>query len=57
MPNVYSSPKIAREMVRRFGKKAQTVRVEMKYTREVGNFIRSVESAHKNTEKSTRVFS
>ncbi|GEM_PF-1444835 len=56
MTVTYSSPKIAKEMSRQFGSSAQTVKVEMKYTKEVGHFIHRVESAQRDTVGSKLVF-
>lgn len=52
----YASPKIAKALRKHFGDKVQTIQVEMKYTREVGAFIRKVESAHRATANSHLVF-
>jgi len=52
----YSSPKIARALSKRFGKQTSTVKVEMKYTREIGRFIQKVEAAHQQTANSKLVF-
>jgi len=52
----FGSPEIAREMAKMFGDEAKTVTVEMKYRREVGRFVRKIEKAHKQAEKSKLVF-
>lgn len=49
MAVTYSSPKIAKELSKQFGNAAQTVKVDMKYTKEVGHFINKVESAQRKT--------
>jgi len=52
----FTSPEIAKEMVKLFGAEAKTVTVEIKYRREVGEFVRKIEKAHRDAEKSTLVF-
>lgn len=52
----FTSPQIAKEIARVFGTEAKTFSVEMKHLREVGNFVRKIESAHKRAEKSKLVF-
>jgi hypothetical protein len=56
MATTYSSPRIARELGKQFADQATTVRVEMKYTREIGRFIQKVVSAHQRTARSKQVF-
>jgi len=57
MPDtVYSSPKIAEAFRKRFGAQVKSIKVEMKYTREVSTFIRQVDAAHKATANSKLVF-
>ena len=56
MPTTYSSPKIARELTKQFGAAREPIKVEMKYTREVGQFIKKVESAQKAAANSKLVF-
>ena len=52
----FTSPKIAREMARVFGSEAKTFTVEIKHRRVVGDFVRKIEAAHKQAEKSKLVF-
>jgi len=56
MSAVYSSPKIARELKKQFGDKVRPIKVEMKYTKEIGQFIAKVESAQRKTEGSKLCF-
>ncbi len=53
---VYSSPKIAKAFSKQFGENLTKVRVEMKYEKEVGKFIKKVENAQKLTVKSQTTF-
>jgi hypothetical protein len=52
----FSSPEIAKEMEKAFGSEAKTVSVKIMHKQAVGNFVRKIEKAHKNTFKSTLVF-
>lgn len=52
----FTSPKIADEMKKKFGDKAETVTVTMKYRKEVGAFVRKIEKAHKKAGKSKLFF-
>lgn len=52
----YSSPKIAKALSERFGTSRPSFKVEMKYTREVGAFIKKVQAAHRCTNDSKLVF-
>ena len=56
MPATYSSPKIARELTKQFGTKGEPVRVKMRFTREIGGFIKKVESAQRAAPNSKLVF-
>ncbi len=56
MPVTCSSPKIARELTRKFGASRAPIKVDMKYTREIGRFIKKVESAQSAAANSTLVF-
>lgn len=51
----YSSPEIAKELIKQFGTTG-TVKVEMKFTREIGEFIKKVESAQKAAANSKLIF-
>ena len=53
----FTSAEIAREMLRLFGDEAQEgIKVEMKYCKEVAEFVRKIEEAHRNAAKSKLVF-
>ena len=56
MTNNYSSPKISRELTKQFGTSGQAIKVEMKFTREIGEFIKKVESAQQAAAESKLVF-
>jgi len=56
MSTTYSSPKIAKELIRQFGTAGKPFKVDMKYTKEVGQFINKIESAQQSAAKSTLVF-
>jgi len=53
---VYSSPKLAAELRKRFGKEMKTIQIKHLYVREVNAFIKRGEKAHKATAKSQLVF-
>lgn len=52
----FTSPKIASEMEKAFGSDARKVNVDIKFKREVGNFILKVDRAHNNARKSKQTF-
>ena len=52
----FSSPRIAKAFSQQFGKEVKTVKVDMKYEKEVCDFIRRVETAQQLTEKSQTSF-
>ncbi|MDT8391684.1 MAG: hypothetical protein RRC34_14385 [Lentisphaeria bacterium] len=52
----FASPQVAEQMAQVFGQKAKTVSVEMKHRRQVGDFVRKIEKAHKQAAKSTLAF-
>lgn len=52
----FSSPKIAEEIKKKFGDDVKTVSVKMKYTREIGRFIKKIDKAHQRTAQSTLHF-
>jgi len=52
----FTSPQIAREAAKVFKTEAQTTTVQIRYKREVGNFVRKIEIAHKQAAKSKLVF-
>ena len=52
----FGNADLARKMASQFGTSPQSVQVDMRYAKEVQNFIRKVEEAHQNAAKSTLVF-
>lgn len=52
----FTSPKIAKEIKKKFGSEAETVTVKMKYRKQVGAFVRKIEKAHEKAEKSKLIF-
>lgn len=52
----YASAKIAEAFRKRFGDQVKSINVKMKYTREVREFIRQAEAAHKATANSKLIF-
>ena len=56
MSTTYSSPKIARELTRQFGTSGEPIKVEMKFTHEIGQFIKKIESAQCAAANSKLVF-
>ncbi len=53
----FSSPKIAKEIKKKFAEHTEIIPVNMKYKRNIGRFIRKLERAHKKAEKSSLSFS
>lgn len=56
METTYASPKIASALRERFGNKVQPVKVEMKFAKPLGDFIRRVNAAHQATDNSQLSF-
>lgn len=54
-PATFGNAALAKKVASRFGSR-ESVQVEMRYTKEVQQFIRKVEEAHTKAEKSTLVF-
>lgn len=52
----FGNAELARKMATRFGTSTETVKVDMRYAKEVQTFIRKVEEAHKKAAESTLVF-
>lgn len=52
----FASQELAKEVARVFGSEGKTFTVKLKHKREVGNFVRKIEKAHKNAAKSNLVF-
>lgn len=55
-PTTYANSRIAEELRRQFGNAAKSVKVEMRYTKEIGDFINRVESAQRMTKGSKLSF-
>lgn len=53
---VFSSPAIAREMQKIYGKKAKVVKIEMRHEDEVKNYVMKIEDAHRKAAKSKLLF-
>ena len=56
MPEVYSAQKTATELRKQFSDRTKRVRVRMKYSKEVGRFLKKIKSAHKSTDESELIF-
>lgn len=56
MPEVYSAQKTATELRKQFSDRTKRVRVQMKYSKEVGRFLKKIKSAHKSTDESELIF-
>ncbi len=54
--SIFTSPKIAIEMEKVFGNDAKKVKVDIKFRREVGNFILKVDRVHNEARKSKQTF-
>ncbi len=54
--STFTSPKIANEMEKVFGNDAKKVNVDIKFRREVGNFILKVDRVHNEARKSKQTF-
>jgi len=52
----FSSPNIAKEMKKRFGNNIEAITVTMKYQKQVGDFVKKIEKAHKKAAKSKLIF-
>ena len=52
----FGNADLAKKMASRFGMSSESVKVEMRYTKEVQTFIRKVEEAHQKASKSKLVF-
>ncbi|MES9906037.1 MAG: hypothetical protein ABW168_25595 [Sedimenticola sp.] len=52
----FTSPEIADKMAKAFGNEAKTVAVDMKYRKEVGDFVLKIEQAHKEAGKSQQMY-
>lgn len=52
----FGNTDLARKMASRFGTSSETVKVDMRYAKEVQSFIRKVEEAHQKAAESTLVF-
>ena len=54
--STFGNANLAKKMASRFGTSQETVKVKMRYVREVQDFIRKVEEAHIKAEDSTLKF-
>jgi len=52
----FGNAELARKMASQFGTNLETVKVDMRYAKEVQTFIRKVEEAHQKAAESTLVF-
>jgi hypothetical protein len=52
----FGNTALARKMASRFGTERETVKVRMRYSREVQKFISKMEKAHKQAAKSKLIF-
>lgn len=52
----FGNADLARKMATQFGTSHETVKVDMRYAKEVQTFIRKVEEAHKKAAESTLTF-
>lgn len=53
---VFGSPDLAKAMKKAFGSKTKAFTLEIKYQREVGDFVRKIEDAHRQAAESKLVF-
>ena len=53
----FSSPKIAKEIQKKFGNDVQSFSGKVQYARDFERFIKKMDNAHKKTAKSTLHFS
>ena len=54
--DAFSSPAIAKEMKRAYGKSARVVKIEMRHEDEVKKYVMSIEEAHKKAAESELSF-
>lgn len=52
----FGNTDLARKMASQFGTSSESVKVDMRYAKEVQTFIRKVEEAHQKAANSTLVF-
>ncbi len=52
----FTSPAIAEEMQRAYGKSVKSVKIELKHEKEVADYVRKIEQAHRETAQSKLVF-
>lgn len=53
---MFTSPKIANEMEKVFGHDAKKVNVDIKFKRQIGDFVLKVDRAHHEAQKSKQTF-
>lgn len=56
MTTAYSGPKISRVLTKQFGTSGKPIEIEMKFTHEIGEFIKKVEAAQQAASESKLVF-
>ena len=54
--NMYSSPAIAKEMMRVYGKKTKTIKVAMLHKDVIQSYVMKIEEAHKKAANSKLKF-
>lgn len=52
----FGNAELAKKIASQFGERCESVKVEMKYAKEVQHFIREIEEAHNKAAKSELVF-
>lgn len=52
----FTSPKIAIKMAEAFGSEAKPITVDMKYHKEVGDFVLKIEHAHQKANNSRHMY-
>ena len=50
------STKIAKEIKKVFENRCKSIKVEIKHEKEVGEFVRKIEQAHKDASNGTTIF-
>lgn len=53
---IFTNSKIANEMEKLFGNEVKQVGIDMKFRREVGNFVLKVDRMHEEAKKSKQIF-
>lgn len=55
-PATFGNAELAKKMASKFGTSSESVKVDLRYAKEVQTFIRKVEEAHQKAADSTLVF-